>query len=328
MEVLVTGANGFIGSTLCEALIKRNYKVRGLVRKTSDLRFVQDLDIELVCADLSDKHSLAKATKGVDIVYHIAALVNDWGSLKLFREMNVEGTRNILEAAVSSKVKRFVYVSTLVVHSFLDKTDMTEESPVTPPPFPYCISKKEAEEVVMEFYVRYKLPITIIRTGDVIGPKDRTFFLKMVKALERGIIPYLNQGRSLFAFTYVENLVDGIILAGNSEKAIGQTYVITDGIKITWKEFFDMLTKEMGVPKPFFSVSSKIIYPLAFFLEIAYKLLGIKQRPPVTRYMISHAEKNVHFSIEKARRELNYQPRISLIEAIRRMVEWYRTYKP
>jgi len=326
MKTLVTGANGFVGSTLCQALLRRGDKVRGLVRKTGELRFLDGIDIELFYGDLRDSRSLSKATEGIDIVYHVGALTSDWGSLELFRSMNVEGTKNILESSLASGVKRFVHISTIMVHTLLNKRNMTEESPLGNPSFPYSVSKVEAEELVMDFYKKHGLAVTIVRPGDVTGPKDRTFFLKMAKPLEMGLIPYVNRGKHLFAFTYVENLVDGIILAGTTDRAVGQAYLITDGVEMSWKQLFDMLSMELGIHKPLFSVNGKLMYPIVVVVEFIYGLLGIRQRPPVTRYVLARQSSDFHFSIEKAKRDLNYRPKISPEEAIRRTIQWYREY--
>ncbi len=326
MNVLVTGANGFVGSNLCEALVKKGAKVRGLVRKTGDLTFLEGLDIELAYGSLDDRKSLEDATKGIDTVYHVAALTSDWGPLETFRSTNVEGTRNILGVSYESGVKKFVHISTIAVHDCHGKQDVDESYPSEAALSSYCITKREAEKVVMEFYEKYSFPVTIIRPGDVFGPKDRISFLRLVKSLETRTLPYINHGRSLFPYTYIENLVNGIILAGVSEKATGQVYIITDGIKVTWKKFFETLTTYMGIKKPVFSINGSISLVLAAILEFIYKVLDIKNRPPATKYLAAHLKDDIHFSIRKAEEELGYKPEVSFEESIKRTVRWYREY--
>lgn len=327
MKALVTGANGFVGSNLCEALINKGVQVRGLVRKTSDLSFLKGFDVELIYGSLDNRKILENAARDIDIVYHVAALTSDWGALRLFRKANVEGTRNILGVSYESGIKRFIYISSVAVHDCHGVRDIVETYPAKANISSYCISKREAEDIVMEFYNKYNFPVTIIRPGDVFGPRDRTSFLKLVKALEAHKLPLINQGKALFPYTYVENLVNGIILAGENEKAVGQAYIITDGIKITWKEYFKALTTELKIKEPTLSINSGIAWLLAVALEIIYKILHIKSRPPATKYLIAHMRDDIHFSIKKANEELGYEPGIPFEESIKRTVRWYREFK-
>jgi len=326
MLCVVTGANGFVGSNLCKALIKKGHKVRGLVRVTSDLSSIEKLNIELINGSLDDKESLKKAVANVDIVYHVAALANDWGSLKLYRRINVEGTKNILEASSVAKVKRFVYISSIAVHSCYGRQDADENAPAEAVISSYCISKRESESLVMDFYKKTGFPVTIVRPGDVFGPNDRTSFLRMAVPLKKGTLPYIDHGRTVLAYTYVENLVDGIMLAGENKNSIGQAYIITDGIKVTWKELYDALVSELGFRKPLFSLNSRFAWLIAVVLETIYGTLGIKTRPIATRYLINHLRYDFHFSIEKAKKELGYKPEIPFNEGIKRIAQWYKEY--
>ena len=324
MRVLVTGANGFVGSTLCRKLVERGDEVRGLVRKTSDLSLLEGVEIERFVGSLDDLSSLEKSTEGVELVYHVASAVTDWGTLKFFRKVIVDGTQNMLEASIRTGVRRFIYVSSVAVHSFIGKQDMTENAPRVPTPFPYCQTKREAEDVVSEYHSFRGLETVIVRPGDIYGPGDRVSLLKMAKRLEEGRMAYIGGGKKLGAFTYVENLADGLILAGMTKKASGETYVITDGIRMTWWEYFEKLTTALNVPKLKISVHPILAYGAASTLEFVYRLLHIRARPPITRYLITHLRKDFHFSIEKARRDLGYEPKVDVDEAIRRTAEWYR----
>ena len=324
MRVLVTGANGFVGAMLCRKLAERGDVVRGLVRTTSDLSLLEDVPIQRVVGSLDDPDSLKNAAAGVDLVYHVAAAVTDWGTLDYFRRVNVEGTRNVLEAAIRAGVDRFVYVSSVAVHSFVGAQDMDETSPQLPTPFPYCRTKREAEVLVLDAHRQNRICATVVRPGDVFGPGARVSLLKMTKLLESGRMAYVGGGRTLGAFTYVENLADGMILAGTKTEAEGEVYVITDGIKLTWREYFEKLTAALDLPKPWVSVTPVLAYGGAFTLEFFYRLFRVQARPPITRYLIAHLRKDFHFSIDKARRELGYHPRLDVDEAIRRTAGWYR----
>jgi nucleoside-diphosphate-sugar epimerase len=326
-RVLVSGANGFVGSTLCRKLAGRGDTVRGLVRATGDLSLLEGVPVERVVGSLDDPASLEAATRGTEIVYHAAAAVTDWGPLVYFRRVNVEGTRNLLEAAVANSVRRFVHVSTVAVHSFIDAQEMDEQSPQLPTPFPYCQTKREAEALVLDYHRQGKIAVTIVRPGDVYGPGDRVTLLNLAGLLEAGWLSYVGGGRKMGAFVYVENLADGLILAGTVERAAGEAYVITDGVKMTWREYFERLTTALGVARPRASVHPALAYAAATLLEATYRILRLPGRPPITRYLVAHLRSDFHFSIARARRELGYEPRVGVDEAIRRTAEWYKGIK-
>ncbi len=324
MHVLVTGANGFVGAALCRKLTERRDTVRGLVRKTSDLTLLEGLPVQLVVGSLEDASSLAEAVGGSEVVYHVAASVTDWGTPEAFRRVNVEGTRSVLEAAVVAGVRRFVLVSSVAVHSFIGARDMDEDAPQFPTRFPYCQSKREAEDLVRAAHRSCRIETVIVRPGDVYGPGDRVSLLKMAGMLESGRMGLIAGGKRLGAFTYVENLADGLVLAGAIKSAAGEAFVITDGIELTWRDYFRKLTAELDLPGPRFSVPPSVAAVLAAVLEGVYTCFRIRSRPPLTRYLAAHLSHDVHFCIDKARRILGYHPAVNVDEAIRRTAVWYR----
>jgi nucleoside-diphosphate-sugar epimerase len=257
------------------------------------------------------------------VVYHAAGAVTDWGTYPYFYRVNVEGTRNVLEAAVQNRVLRFVYVSSTAVHGF-GARNMDEESPLPPTRFPYCLSKREAEALVSEAHRRCQIEVGIIRAGDLYGPGDRVVLLPLARLLEPGWMAYIGRGECLGAFTYIENLADGLILAGTLERAAGETYVITDGIELTWRSYFGKLTSALGLSAPKLSVHPQLAWAAACGLETAYRLGGIQRRPPLTRYLVAHLSRDYSFSIAKARRELGYEPQVGVDEAIERTAVWYK----
>jgi nucleoside-diphosphate-sugar epimerase len=327
MKAFITGINGFIGSNLAERLIADGEEVSGLVRKTSDLSFLKGLKVKLFFGDLSNRTLLDEATRGVDIVYHVAGLASDWGAIELFRKVNVEGTKNLLESSLNSGVKRFVFISSTAVHGFWGFRDATEDSPKVATIFPYCITKAEAEDLVNRFHREKGLPTLIIRPGNVFGPKDRTTFLKMAELLEKGQMVYINGGRPLTCPTYIENLIDAILLAVRRKDTVGETFIITDGLEITWKEYTDKIAEKLGVSRPHFSIPYPLAYSAGAICEAILKLFRSEKPPIITRYRIANAGKDYHFSIEKARTKLGYQPRVSLDEALERTVKWYKSIK-
>ncbi len=324
MKTFITGINGFIGSNLATRLIAEGQEVSGLVRKTSNLSFLEGLKVKLFFGDLSDKALLDKATQGIDVVYHVAGRASDWGPIELFRKVNVEGTKNLMESSVNSGVKRFVFISSAAVHGFRGFRNAIENSPKTDTIFPYSITKREAEDLVNRYHRERGLPTLIIRPGNVFGPRDRVTFAKMAELIEKGQMVYISRGRPLTCPTYVENLIDAILLAVDRKDTVGETFIVTDGLEITWKEYTDKIAEKLGVRRPLFSVPYPVAYSAAAVCEAILRLFRSKKPPIITRYRIANVGKDYHFSIKKARAKLGYQPRVSLDEGMEKTVEWYK----
>jgi len=324
MKAFITGINGFIGSNLASRLLQQGQQVSGLVRKTSDLSFLEGLSVKLFFGDLLNRPILDKGTEGVDVVYHVAGLASDWGPIEEFRKINVEGTKNLLESSLKSGVKRFIFISSTAVHGFGGFRDANEESEMGDTFFPYCITKREAEELVNRYHRERGLPTLIIRPGNVFGPKDRTIFIKMAELLDKRQMVYINGGRALTCPTYIDNLIDAILLAVSRKDTIGETFIITDGLEITWKEYIDKIAEKLGVKRPLISIPYPLAYSAGAVAEAFLRLFGSKRPPIVTRYRIANAGRDYHFSIEKARNKLGYKPKVPLDEAMERTVKWYR----
>ena len=324
---LITGVNGFIGSHTAKRLLQEGHLVRGLVRTSSDRGFIRGLDIELVTGDIVDPGSLEKHLRGVDVVVHIAGLASDWGPYKKFYDVNMRGTRNIALAAARNRVRRFVHISSAAVHGFGGFRDADETFPMADTPFPYCETKKTAEQWLFDFARTTEMEVTAIRPGNVFGPNDHTFIEKYLDALIAGKIAYIDGGRHRTCPVYIENLVEGIMRACFETAAAGEAFLITDGLNITWKEFTGHFADQLKVKRQQISVPYPLAYGLAFSFEVIYKLFRVSTPPLLTRYRISNGGRDYHFSIEKARRLLHYEPSVKLDEAVQRTVDWYRERK-
>jgi len=325
-KILITGANGFIGSNLTKRLLQEGNEVHALVRRTSDLRFLKGLDATLHYGDITDKGSLMPAMKNIDKVYHVAGLAADWGSYKKFEKINFEGTKNVAKAAESNGVKKLVYISTVAFHGF-GKTNMTEESPVAKNLIPYAKTKYMAEQWLWDFDKSSDMKITAVRPGNVFGINDRTFISKYIDALLAGKFMEINKGKSKTCPVYVENLIDIITLVGNSPKADGHAFIATDGLDIDWHTFNTKLAEALGVKLPKASIPYAVAYPLAKVYYGIHKALGIKSEPFLTPYRINNGGKDYHFSIQKLKDFFGYSPKTDIDEAMRRTVKWYRDWR-
>jgi nucleoside-diphosphate-sugar epimerase len=254
MKAIVTGGTGFVGGKLVDNLIARGYHVRCLVRKTSKVEDLSRLGVELCYGDLSDLNSIRHATKGGDVVYHLAAHVSDWGPKEEFYKVNVEGTRNVLRASEEMNVKRLVYLSSSTVlwrSSFWKINNLTDIDESHPYPNsyndPYNETKAEAEKLVTRYHKDTGLETVVIRASAVWGPGDTVILPRLAKAAKKGILFFIGRGDRWISPCYIENLVQALILAGEGEKAAGNVYFINDGIRMKHEHFVSRLLKTVGI---------------------------------------------------------------------------------
>ena len=322
-KILITGANGFIGSHLVEKFITEGHQVFGLVRKTSDLSLIENMNVGLRYGDVTQPESLTEVCEGIDILVHNAGLASDWGSIDLFRKVNVEGTKNIAQAALAKGVKRIVQMSSVAIHGF-DNSFAVKEDDDLNPVYNYSTSKMEAEHWILDFGKKSNIEVTAIRPGNVFGERDHTFIEKYIEALVSGQIAYVNGGKSMTCPTYVRNLRDAVYLASQNEKAVGEAFLITDGLEINWKEFTDALAEKMNVKKPKLSIPLWLGLPIAGLVETAYKVVGAKSAPLITKYRMYNGGTDYYFSIEKAKSLLDFNPKYGLDESLTNTANWYK----
>ncbi len=325
-KVLVTGANGFIGSNLCRRLSAAGYEVHALVRKSSDLKFLEGIHVKLFYGDITLPETLSPAMQGADTVFHVAGLAADWGPYALFEKINFHGTQHVARAADKAGVQRLVYVSTVAFHGF-GKQNVTETDPPAKNLIPYAQTKWLAEQWLWDFAKTTSMEVTAVRPGNVFGMNDRTFLFKYIDALLQGKFAEINHGRSKTCPVYVENLVDIMMLVALEKKAAGNAYLATDGLDITWHEFNTALAGALGMKLP----KTSIPYPVAMAAAKTYfglhKILRLKSEPFLTPYRVNNGGKDYHFSIQKLKDHFGYVPKITLAEGLGRTVESYWQFR-
>jgi dihydroflavonol-4-reductase len=320
MRILVTGATGFTGGRLARALVKAGHEVRALVRKES--RLPPDLAGTVDCAigNLTDAASCREAVRGCRSVYHIAALYRQEGKPSEFFEANVDGTRNILEACGAEGVDRIVHCSTVGVHGNLEKIPGDEDSPFRPGD-PYQRSKLEGELLARSLAKERGLPLSVFRPSGIYGPGDTRLlkFFRMVKKRR----PLIGSGKPHYHLTYIDDLVEGIILCGEHPGAVGEVFILAGPDAPTLREWYDTVAEVLGV-KPI-----KARLPVWPFLaagaacEAVFKPLGL--RPPVHRRSVHFFTHDRWFDTSKAERLLGFTPRIRLREGMQKTAEWYKS---
>ena len=323
MRVLITGATGFIGSHLTEELHKKGYQIRCLIRKTSNLEWIQHLPIEYVEGDYFNFESLQQAVRDVDYIYHSAGVTKAKNKAGYF-EGNHLPTRNLLQAVLTSNQNliRFVHISSgAAVGPSVNNESVNESTPFHPITT-YGISKKIAEEECLN--LMDKIPITIVRPPAVYGPRDKDVF-EFFNTMNKGLQPMIGFKDTYVSLIHVKDLVNGIILAGEHLNAVGQTYFISSERYYNWKELGEITAGIMNKRVFRLRIPKTIIYTIATVAEF---LSSFSSKPALLN--IEKAKDMVQdawiFSIERAKKELGFNESLSIEEGIKETVQWYRKH--
>jgi len=323
VKALITGANGFIGSHLAEELAWREWEVTGLVRRAHGLGWIESLPVCLVRGDCRDKATLGPAVEGADIVFHLAGVINALGWEEYY-QANVVGTRNLLEACIERNpgLKKFVHVSSISAAGPSEKgTALTEEDP-DEPISDYGRSKLAGEEAVRELAKEF--PFVIIRPPNVIGPRQRELE-EAIRLLKKGIKPVLGTGEPQTSLCYVRDVVEALILAAECPQADGRTYFLADPRPYAWSEITDALQEALGIDRVLLNVPYQAQWLVAAGSEAVARLT--RQKPRLTRTSVLAARKYYWiYDGSRIKRELGFEPRTSLAEAIQETIDWYKSY--
>jgi dihydroflavonol-4-reductase len=320
-KALVTGANGLVGSHLAEALLRKGYRVRCMVRKTSNLRWLSGLNVEYVYCDIAEKDSLKDAVKDVDFVFHCAGLTKARNRQEYFKA-NAEGTENLIVACLRSnpKLKRFLYVSSqAAVGPGTDRKPVDEQAPCRPITY-YGESKLEGEKIVLEHVS--ELPITVIRPPAVYGPRD-TDILGFFKVANSRFRVSFGLGQSFLSLVYVKDLVEGIILAAESPQSTGQIYFIADDRVYSWKEAFQIIAKNLGKRTIPLKIPRSFVSFVAF---ITQSLCGIFGKTAVLNVQKAKEITQQYWGVDvtKAMTQIGFSPKYDLARGAEETVKWYR----
>lgn len=323
MQVLVTGGTGFVGAHLVRRLLRRDQRVRSL--DISPGLFDDELrraGATLLTGSVTEPADVEAAMRGCDLVYHLASPFGDiLQPDQAYWDIEVNGTRNVLEAAQRLGVSRVVHCSTQGVHGIITDPPGDEDSPVAPRDY-YCYSKVEGERVCQQFIAK-GMDIVIVRPTSVYGPGDIRGWLQLFRMVSKGWFLMIGSGSTLNHPVYVENLVDLFELSGTAPIAKGRVYLAGDEEPVTLTRLVQSVASVTGAPLrmvrfPWYGGA----WLAATLIEVLCKSVGLK--PPVFRRRLSWFKTNRAFRIVRAKEELGYQPSVSLTEGLARTARWCR----
>lgn len=323
VRVFLTGATGFIGSALSRALAARGVRLDALVRPGSDRSHLADLNIVWHEGDITEGANLKEMLSGANWVIHAAGRLGDAGvSEKTYRQLHVDGTRNIMQAALEAgTVERFLHISSPGVLGPICGEPATEDQ-AHAPINPYERTKAAAEKVALDFF-NHGLPVIIVRPEFVYGPGDR-HVLRLFQAVQQRRFFHIDGGRHLCHPTFIGDAVDGMLLCLESGRP-GEVYHIAGPGPVTFRDLSETIAAAIGVRPPQFGLPSWGAVIAATIIEAIARIGGLK--PRLTRSAVDFFRNDRAFSWEKAHTELGYTPQYDLAAGIGTTVEWYRKNK-
>jgi len=318
--ILVTGANGFVGSHLVQALLAQGNRVRCLVRRSSDLTFIRDLPVEWAYADIGNAESLPSACEGIDAVCHCAALTRALNE-ETFQRVNAQGTIDLARAALQANpnLDRFLFVSSQAAAGpSRSVSDFVDEARPPQPLDWYGKSKWAAEQALLD--MADQLPLTIVRPCPVFGPHDRDFFAYFA-LVKRGLSLKLGRHERWVSLIYVHGLVRLLLLALDSETALGQTY-FGCGPGYAYTDLSDAIALALDKRTLRITLPVSIFTPIGLWANVQEKLTG---KPALLNQqrILNMRQPYLLCSGEKARRELGFAPEYDLETAVKETADWY-----
>jgi len=325
-KVLVTGATGFLGKYLIEELLNNNYEIVAQGRKENVLNNLKEkYNVQILKCSLDE---IKDIDLKVDYVIHAAALSTVWGKWEDFYNSNVVGTKNVIDFCKKNNVKRLVYVSSPSIYSGkCDKLNIKEDDFDKNNQLNYYIKSKILAENLINSNEDEKLEKVIIRPRGLFGIGDTSIIPRLIKANRKIGIPIFNDGKNIVDITCVENVAFALRLATESENAVGKTYNITNGEPREFKNILEEIFEQINEPTRYLKINLNLMYGISSIIEFTYKLFHIYKEPMITKYNICTIGYSQTLNIEKAKKDLNYIPRMSLSEGIKKYAEDYKRNK-
>jgi dihydroflavonol-4-reductase len=321
LKTLVTGSNGFIGSFLVERLLEKEYQVFCLVRKTSDLRWIRQLDVHFITGELVQPSTLMDAVQDKDVVFHLAG-VTKAKDYEGYMRGNYQATVNLLEAMeqYGKKDQKLVFVSSQAAGGPARGSVPMSEDQTPQPISSYGKAKLRAEEAVLRFAASH--PATIIRPPAVYGPRDKDV-LVMFRYVQKGLLPVLGSGQQRLSIVHVDDLVEGVILAAEKKAANSRLYYMSGDGEFTWLEIGQVIARALDKRCFILRLPSWLLSTASFF-GVAFSRLGNKP-PLLNKDKVKEFKQGSWLCSNRlAKSELGFSPRIDLDEGMRSTAAWYK----
>ena len=322
MKNLVTGATGFVGSHIAEKLIQQGEEVIALARQSSDTRFLEEMGAQIRYGSVTDPSSVYEAMKGVDRVYHAAAMTDEWTPKKITYEVNVEGTANMLEASKEYQIDRFFFISSLAVMGFKNHFNTGVKTDFNKANDPYIDSKMDAEKLVWRFH-EFGLPTTVLRPGFMYGPRDRRFMPRILSRLRDGSFRFVGEAKNLLNLNYAGNFADAVVLASKTSESIGQAYNIANDDKtLDMQTFIFKVADLWGYDRPTKHVPVWAAKLATHIIEGFARLIRKKEPPILTKTRLKFLSHNLEFDISKAKDELGFENKVNIDQGLLITKKW------
>lgn len=319
--ILITGGLGFLGSHIASRLSASGETVRILARPQPQTP-EEAPSREVVWGDIRDAEAVDRAVQGAQVVIHLVSNFRKGGSdEKEAHAVNVEGTRNVLQACSRYGVRQLIHCSTIGVHGSVLEIPANENTAFNPLDL-YQETKLQAEQEVWKHHRETGLPITVVRPISMFGPGDRRM-LKLFRMIQKGRFVMVGEGDALFQPAYIDDVVDGFVRCLRNDQAVGEAFIVGGDEYVPLRDLVGMIANELGVAPPRLRLPLRPILTLADLCEKCFVPFGLE--PPLHRRRVSFFQNNRAFSIDKARRVLGFQPRMNLRDSLRATIGWYRT---
>lgn len=329
MRAVVTGATGFLGGALARRLHGMGWEVTALGRNPVKLNELEDEGIRPLRADISKRDEISDVFNRQEVVFHCAALPSPWGNFEKFYQANVIGTRNVVQACLDDNVKRLVYVSTPSIYfGHGSRVGVKETDPLPEPVSNYAHTKLLAEEEIDKGFAN-GLPVVSIRPRALFGEGDTVIFPRLLSRLKTGRLPILGDGENMVDLTYIQNVVDALLLCVESPvKTLGKKYNISNAEPVMIWKLIERICDELKFSRPARKISLRTANLAGAAFELIYSLIPYSPEPPLTRLSVSMMANSTTLDISASKKELGYQPKISVDEGVQRFLSWWKKINP
>jgi len=323
VHALVTGATGFLGLYLVEQLVAGGDRVRAFCRRVTPE--LQALGVETALGDIRDAAAVELACRGVDTVFHTAAVAGIWGPWKLFYETNTLGTEHVIAGCLQHEVNKLVFTSSpSVTFDGRDQCGLDESAPYASRWLAhYPHTKALAEQQVLAVNGRNGLLTCSLRPHLIWGPRDRHLIPRLLERQRQGKLRRVGDGNNLIDMIYVENAATAHLQAAGAlvpaSPVCGQPYFLSQGEPVNCWHWIDDILALGGLPPVHGRISLPTAYAIGGALEAVYRTLGLRGEPRMTRFLATQLGRSHYFDISRARRDFGYEPRVSTQEGMRRL---------